>query len=67
MATRYSSFPSVTFFTILLPLSSFLLKLEKPIVANYVYFLVYMPWRQVSRFTGGKIKESTVVKLLEKL
>lgn len=44
-----------------------LLKMEKPIVANYVYFVVYMPWRQVSRFTGGKIKESTVVKLLEKL
>ncbi|WOO88141.1 glycoside hydrolase family 3 C-terminal domain-containing protein [Mollicutes bacterium LVI A0039] len=44
-----------------------LLKLEQPIIANYVYFLVYMPWRQVSRFTGGKIKETTVKKLLEKL
>lgn len=44
-----------------------LLKIEKPIVANYVYFLIYMPWRQVSRFTGGKIKEQTVIKLLEKL
>lgn len=44
-----------------------LLKIEKPIIANYVYFLVYMPWRQVSRFTDGKISEKRVIKLLEKL
>ncbi len=54
-------------YNLLIFTNKMLLKLEKPIVANYVYFLVYMPWRQVSRFTGGKIKESTVVKLLEKL
>lgn len=44
-----------------------LLKMEKPILANYIYFLVYMPWRQVSRFSGGKISEGKVEKLLEKL
>lgn len=44
-----------------------LLKLERPILANYVYFLIYMPWRQVSRFSGGKISEGKVEKLLGKL
>lgn len=44
-----------------------LLKIEKPIIANYVYFLVYMPWRQVSRFTNGKVKEQTISKFLTKL
>lgn len=65
--SEYQGILGKTIHKLLIFTNKLLLKLEKPIIANYVYFVVYMPWRQVSRFTGGKIKEKTVVKLLEKL
>ncbi len=54
-------------YKLLIGLNKFLMKLNKPIIANYIFFVVYMPWRQVSRFTNEKIKEKTVEKLLKKL
>lgn len=65
--SEYQGILGKTIHKLLIFTNKLLLKIEKPIIANYIYFVIYMPWRQVSRFTGGKIKEKTVVKLLEKL
>ncbi len=48
----------------LLFINKMLLFIDKPIVANYVFFIIYMPWRQVSRFSNNQIKETTVQKFL---
>ncbi|MCH1626893.1 glycoside hydrolase family 3 C-terminal domain-containing protein [Ferdinandcohnia quinoae] len=42
----------------------FFKKIGKPLTANNVYFIINMPFRQVDRFTGGKISKKNVETLL---
>ncbi|TXC90688.1 glycosyl hydrolase [Metabacillus litoralis] len=39
-------------------------KIGKPLTANNVYFVINMPFRQIDRFTGGKVSKKNVEKLL---
>ncbi|MFC3418309.1 glycoside hydrolase family 3 C-terminal domain-containing protein [Salinicoccus hispanicus] len=38
----------------------FFKKIGKPLTANNVYFVINMPFRQIDRFTGGKISRKNV-------
>ncbi|WP_418789190.1 glycoside hydrolase family 3 C-terminal domain-containing protein [Paenibacillus agilis] len=38
---------------------------NKPLLANNVYFILNMPFRQIDRFTGGKISRKQILKLLK--
>lgn len=42
----------------------FFKKIGKPLTANNVYFVINMPFRQVDRFTGGKVSKKNVERLL---
>ncbi|WP_040977890.1 glycoside hydrolase family 3 C-terminal domain-containing protein [Oceanobacillus jeddahense] len=37
---------------------------NKPLLANNVYFVINMPFRQIDRFTGGKISRKKVLSVL---
>lgn len=39
-------------------------KMGKPLTANNVYFVINMPFRQIDRFTGGKVSKKNVETLL---
>ncbi|MFD0589262.1 glycoside hydrolase family 3 C-terminal domain-containing protein [Paenibacillus sp. GCM10027627] len=39
--------------------------MDKPLLANNVYFVLNMPFRQIDRFTGGKISQKQILKLLK--
>ena len=39
-------------------------KIGKPLTANNVYFVINMPFRQIDRFTGGKVSKKNVERLL---
>lgn len=38
---------------------------NRPLLANNVYFVLNMPFRQIDRFTGGKISRKQILKLLK--
>lgn len=38
---------------------------NKPLLANNVYFVLNMPFRQIDRFTGGKISRKQILRLLK--
>ncbi|KAB7673119.1 glycoside hydrolase family 3 C-terminal domain-containing protein [Bacillus sp. B1-b2] len=42
----------------------FFKKMGKPLTANNVYFVINMPFRQIDRFTGGKVSKKNVERLL---
>lgn len=42
-------------------------KVNRPLTANNVYFVLNMPFRQIERFTGGKISNDKVTAFLNKL
>lgn len=42
-------------------------KMNKPLQANNVYFVLNMPFRQIDRFTGGKISRKKVESFLYKV
>ncbi len=44
---------------------TFLNVLNKPLLANNVYFVLNMPFRQIDRFTGGKISRKNVLRVLK--
>ncbi len=44
-----------------------LIALKKPIAGNNVYFIINMPFRQVPRFTKGKIPEKKVKRWLSRV
>ncbi len=67
MQAEYQGILGKTIVGLLKVINKLLLKIDKPIIANYVYFLIYMPWKQVSRFSGGRISEKYVQKLLRVL
>ncbi|MGD6943953.1 glycoside hydrolase family 3 C-terminal domain-containing protein [Cytobacillus gottheilii] len=39
-------------------------KIGKPLTANNVYFVINMPFRQIDRFSGGKVSRNNVERLL---
>ncbi|MCA1041822.1 glycoside hydrolase family 3 C-terminal domain-containing protein [Bacillus infantis] len=39
-------------------------KIGKPLTANNVYFVINMPFRQIDRFSGGKVSKKNVERLL---
>ncbi|MBP3953009.1 glycoside hydrolase family 3 C-terminal domain-containing protein [Bacillus suaedae] len=39
-------------------------KMGKPLTANNVYFIINMPFRQIDRFTGGKVSKKNVESFL---
>lgn len=65
--SEYQGILGKAIYKLLIFTNKLLLKLGQPIVANYIFFVVYMPFRQLSRFSGGKITENQVRKLLTKL
>ncbi|WP_058306240.1 glycoside hydrolase family 3 C-terminal domain-containing protein [Gracilibacillus massiliensis] len=42
----------------------FFKKIGKPLTANNVYFIINMPFRQIDRFSGGKVSKKKVEALL---
>ena len=42
-------------------------KVNKPLAANNVYFILNMPFRQIERFTGGKVSKNKVEAFLRKV
>ncbi|MBM7661824.1 beta-glucosidase [Bacillus mesophilus] len=42
----------------------FFKKIGKPLTANNVYFVINMPFRQIDRFSGGKVSKKNVERLL---
>lgn len=45
--------------------NNFFNAINKPLLANNVYFILNMPFRQIDRFTGGKISRRQILKLLK--
>jgi beta-glucosidase len=39
-------------------------KIGKPLTANNVYFVINMPFRQIDRFSGGKVSKKNIERLL---
>ena len=39
--------------------------LGRPVVSNNVYFIMNMPYRQIERFTKGKVSRRTVLKMID--
>jgi beta-glucosidase len=42
----------------------FFKKIGKPLTANNVYFIINMPFRQIDRFSGGKVSKKNVERFL---
>lgn len=52
-------------FHIVLFFNKFFEFIKKPLLANNVYFVLNMPFRQFERFSGGEVSKNQIMKLLK--
>ncbi len=62
---KYKNGLGKTIYHVVLFFNKFFNRVNKPLLANNVYFVLNMPFRQIDRFTGGKISRKQILKLLE--
>jgi len=61
---QYKNWFGKLLFKLIMFFHHFFKRIGKPLMANNVYFIINMPFRQVERFTGGKVSKKNVEKLL---
>lgn len=61
---QYKSWVGKLIYNLIMFFHHFFKKIGKPLTANNVYFILNMPFRQVDRFTGGKVSKKNVETLL---
>ncbi|MHA6481997.1 glycoside hydrolase family 3 C-terminal domain-containing protein [Paenibacillus sp. strain BS8-2] len=62
---RYKNWLGKSIYSIVIFVNKFLNAVNKPLLANNVYFVLNMPFRQIDRFTGGKISRKQVLTVLK--
>ncbi|MDQ6423454.1 glycoside hydrolase family 3 C-terminal domain-containing protein [Paenibacillus sp. LHD-117] len=62
---RYKNVLGKAIYGVVLFFNKFFDAVNKPLLANNVYFVMNMPFRQIDRFTGGKISRQQILKLLK--
>ncbi|MGN8648082.1 glycoside hydrolase family 3 C-terminal domain-containing protein [Gracilibacillus sp. HCP3S3_G5_1] len=62
---KYKNFIGKSLYGIVLFFNKFFNFINKPLLANNVYFVLNMPFRQIDRFTGNKISQKHIAKLLK--
>ncbi len=62
---KYKNLLGKTIYHIVLFFNKFFEAVNKPLLANNVYFVLNMPFRQIDRFTGGKISRKQILKVLK--
>ncbi|OAB43535.1 glycosyl hydrolase [Paenibacillus antarcticus] len=62
---KYKNGLGKTIYHVIFFFKKFFDAVNKPLLANNVYFVLNMPFRQIDRFTGGKISRKQILKLLE--
>lgn len=61
---RYKNGLGKALYAVVIFFNKFFDAVNKPLLANNVYFVLNMPFRQIDRFTGGKISRRHILKLL---
>lgn len=61
---QYKNWIGKLFYNSIMFFHFFFKKIGRPLTANNVYFIINMPFRQVDRFTGGKVSKKNVETLL---
>ncbi|MCR8644274.1 glycoside hydrolase family 3 C-terminal domain-containing protein [Paenibacillus sp. N1-5-1-14] len=62
---RYKNWIGKSLYNVVIFFNKFFNAINKPLLANNVYFVLNMPFRQIDRFTGGKISRKQILKLLK--
>ncbi|WP_313891534.1 glycoside hydrolase family 3 C-terminal domain-containing protein [Psychrobacillus sp.] len=62
---KYKNGLGKTIYHLVLFFNKFFNKVNKPLLANNVYFVLNMPFRQIDRFTGGKISRKQILTVLK--
>ncbi|WP_419893410.1 glycoside hydrolase family 3 C-terminal domain-containing protein [Oceanobacillus kimchii] len=57
---QYKNWLGKTLYNFIILFHVFFKKIGKPLTANNVYFIINMPFRQIDRFSGGKVSKKTV-------
>lgn len=63
--TKYKNMFGRAIYNMIFGFNKFFTLIKKPLLANSVYFILNMPFRNIDRFTGGKISRKKVSKLLK--
>lgn len=61
---QYKSWVGKLLYNFIMFFHFFFKKIGKPLTANNVYFIINMPFRQIDRFSGGKVSKKKVELLL---
>ncbi|MDQ0158350.1 glycoside hydrolase family 3 C-terminal domain-containing protein [Alkalibacillus salilacus] len=61
---QYKNWLGKSLYNLIMFFHFFFKKIGKPLTANNVYFVINMPFRQIDRFSGGKISRKNVERLL---
>lgn len=62
---KYKSWIGRGLFHLLNFVRKFLWIMGRPVLSNNVYFVINMPYRQIERFTKGKVSRRTVLKMID--
>ncbi|MBH5319439.1 glycoside hydrolase family 3 C-terminal domain-containing protein [Paenibacillus sp. GSMTC-2017] len=62
---RYKNLLGKSIYHVVFFFKRFFDAVNKPLLANNVYFVLNMPFRQIDRFTGGKISRKQILKVLK--
>ncbi len=62
---KYKNIIGKSLYHIVVFFNKFFNFINKPLLANNVYFVLNMPFRQIDRFSGGKISRKQILKLLK--
>lgn len=61
---KHKNWLGKTIYGVVIFFNKFFDAVNKPLLANNVYFVMNMPFRQIDRFTGGKISRKQILTLL---
>ncbi|MGO4495772.1 helix-turn-helix transcriptional regulator [Paenibacillus sp. 2RAB27] len=61
---KYKNWLGKTIYGVVIFFNKFFDAVNKPLLANNVYFVMNMPFRQIDRFSGGKISRKQILTLL---
>lgn len=64
---QYQNWKGRLLYHLILLIRKVFIAIRKPIIGNNLYFIINMPFRQLPRYTKGKIKEKSVIKWLKRL
>lgn len=64
---KYKGGLAIVVYNFVIMIKTILDKINRPLAANNVYFILNMPFRQIDRFTGGRISRKRVESFLNKI